>query len=50
MSLEFLDLNLILTGRNAPPEIIEIADMTSEVKEIKHHYTSGIKDREKIEF
>jgi ATP:corrinoid adenosyltransferase len=24
--------------------------MTSEVKEIKHHYTSGIKDREKIEF
>lgn len=43
-------LNLILTGRNAPPEIIEIADMVSEVKEIKHHYAAGIKDRAGIEF
>ena len=43
-------LNLILTGRNAHPEIIEFADMVSEVQEIKHHYTSGIKDRAGIEF
>jgi cob(I)alamin adenosyltransferase len=43
-------LNLILTGRNAPPEIIEIADMVSEVKEIKHHYAAGIKDRAGLEF
>jgi cob(I)alamin adenosyltransferase len=43
-------LNLILTGRNVPPEIIEIADMVSEVKEIKHHYAAGIKDRAGIEY
>jgi cob(I)alamin adenosyltransferase len=43
-------LNLILTGRNVPPEIAEIADMVSEVKEIKHHYAAGIKDRAGIEF
>ncbi|MEA2014493.1 MAG: cob(I)yrinic acid a,c-diamide adenosyltransferase [Thermodesulfobacteriota bacterium] len=43
-------LNLVLTGRYAPPEIIEMADMVSEVKEIKHHYASGIKDRAGIEF
>jgi cob(I)alamin adenosyltransferase len=44
------ELDLILTGRYAPPEIAELADMVSEVKEIKHHYASGIKDREGIEF
>ncbi|MBW2594614.1 MAG: cob(I)yrinic acid a,c-diamide adenosyltransferase [Deltaproteobacteria bacterium] len=43
-------LTLILTGRYAPLEIVEIADMVSEVKEIKHHYASGIKDRPGIEF
>ncbi|MBN2178269.1 MAG: cob(I)yrinic acid a,c-diamide adenosyltransferase [Deltaproteobacteria bacterium] len=43
-------LNLVLTGRYAPAEIIEIADMVSEVKEIKHHYAAGIKDRAGIEF
>jgi cob(I)alamin adenosyltransferase len=43
-------LNLILTGRKAPPEIVEIADMVSEVQEIKHHYAAGIKDRAGIEF
>lgn len=43
-------LDLILTGRYAPPEIIELADTVSEVKEIKHHYSSGIKDRAGIEY
>jgi len=43
-------LTLLLTGRYAPAEIVEIADMVSEVKEIKHHYASGIKDRAGIEF
>lgn len=42
-------LDLILTGRYAPPEIVEIADTVSEVREIKHHYNAGIKDREGIE-
>jgi len=42
--------DLILTGRYAPREIIELADMVSEIKEIKHHYAKGIKEREGIEF
>jgi cob(I)alamin adenosyltransferase len=43
-------VNLILTGRYAPPEIIELADTVSEVQEVKHHYNKGIKDRAGIEY
>jgi cob(I)alamin adenosyltransferase len=43
-------VDVILTGRYAPKEIIEIADTVSEVKEIKHHYAQGIKERAGIEF
>ena len=44
------NLDLILTGRYAPPEIIELADTVSEVKEVRHHYKAGIKDRAGIEY
>lgn len=43
-------VDLMLTGRYAPKEIIKLADMVSEVKEIKHHYAAGIKDRAGIEY
>jgi cob(I)alamin adenosyltransferase len=43
-------LDLILTGRYAPQEIMEIADTVSEIREIKHHYNAGIKDRAGIEY
>ena len=43
-------IDLILTGRYAPPEIIELADTVSEVQEVKHHYKAGIKDRAGIEY
>jgi len=43
-------LDLILTGRYAPKEIIKLADTVSEVKEVKHHYNAGIKDRAGIEY
>jgi cob(I)alamin adenosyltransferase len=43
-------LDLILTGRYAAKEIIRLADTVSEVKEIKHHYAAGIKDRAGIEY
>lgn len=43
-------LDLVLTGRYAPPEIIELADTVSEVREVKHHYNAGIKDRAGIEY
>ncbi|MEW5899189.1 MAG: cob(I)yrinic acid a,c-diamide adenosyltransferase [Bacillota bacterium] len=43
-------MHLVLTGRDAPPEIIERADLVTEMKEIKHHYASGIKAQEGVEF
>jgi len=43
-------LDLILTGRYAKKEIIKLADTVSEVKEIKHHYAAGTKDRAGIEY
>jgi cob(I)alamin adenosyltransferase len=43
-------LDLILTGRYAPPEIIELADTVSKIQEVKHHYNKGIKDRAGIEY
>jgi cob(I)alamin adenosyltransferase len=43
-------VDLILTGRYAPPEIIELADTVSEINEIKHHYSAGVKERAGIEF
>ncbi|PKN51427.1 MAG: cob(I)yrinic acid a,c-diamide adenosyltransferase [Deltaproteobacteria bacterium HGW-Deltaproteobacteria-13] len=44
------ELDLILTGRYAPEEIIKLADTVSEVHEVKHHYNAGIKDRAGIEY
>jgi cob(I)alamin adenosyltransferase len=44
------ELDLILTGRYANPEIIALADLVSEVREIKHHYAAGVKDRAGIEY
>lgn len=44
------DLELILTGRYAPQEIIDLADLVTEMKEIKHYYTDGIEAREGIEY
>jgi cob(I)alamin adenosyltransferase len=44
------ELDLILTGRYAPKKIIELADTVSVVKEVKHHYKAGIKDRAGIEY
>jgi len=43
-------LDLILTGRNAPPEIIELADTVTEMREVRHHYDSGVKGRAGIEY
>jgi cob(I)alamin adenosyltransferase len=42
-------LHIVLTGRNMPAQLIEIADLATEMKEIKHHYRSGIKAQKGIE-
>ena len=41
---------VLLTGRYAPEEIINMADLVTEMKEIKHYYTGGVEAREGIEF
>lgn len=43
-------MELILTGRYAPPELIKHADVVSEVLEIKHPYQKGIQSRKGIDW
>lgn len=43
-------IEIVLTGRAASECLIEIADLVSEVKEVKHYYKKGIKARRGIEF
>ncbi|MCL4154599.1 UNVERIFIED_CONTAM: hypothetical protein GTU68_051161 [Idotea baltica] len=42
--------SVILTGRDAKPEIMELADLVTEMKEVKHPFQSGIKARQGIDF
>ena len=44
------EMHLIITGRDAPPELIEYADLVTEMREIKHPYARGIKAQPGIEF
>lgn len=44
------DLHIIVTGRNAKPEMIEAADLVTEMGIVKHHFAAGIKAQEGIEF
>jgi cob(I)alamin adenosyltransferase len=44
------DLHLVLTGRNAPPELIEAADLVTEMRPIKHPYDAGIMAQRGVEF
>ncbi len=55
---EFLDVlknkkpetEVVVTGRYAPAELIKMADLVTEMKEVKHYYTKGIEARKGIEF
>jgi len=42
-------IEFILTGRRAPKALMEIADLVSDIKEIKHYYNQGVKARTGIE-
>ncbi len=44
------DLHVIITGRNAPQELIDYADLVTEMQVIKHPYQQGIKAQPGIEF
>jgi cob(I)alamin adenosyltransferase len=43
-------MHIIITGRNAPEELIEYADLVTEMNVIKHPYSEGIKAQPGIEF
>ncbi len=44
------EVEVICTGRYAPPQLVEMADMVSEVREVKHHYQQGVQMRKGIEY
>jgi len=44
------DLHVVVTGRNAKPELIEAADLVTEMGAVKHHFAAGVKAQEGIEF
>ncbi|TBR07645.1 MAG: cob(I)yrinic acid a,c-diamide adenosyltransferase [Candidatus Nitrosotenuis sp.] len=43
-------LNLVLTGNHVKPEIIEVADLVTEMREIKHPFQQGIRAKKGIDF
>jgi cob(I)alamin adenosyltransferase len=42
--------NVVVTGRNAPPQLIEIADTVTEMRKVKHAFDRGIRARRGIDF
>lgn len=43
-------LHIVVTGRNAKPELIEAADLVTEMGLVKHHFKAGVKAQKGIEF
>jgi cob(I)alamin adenosyltransferase len=43
-------VELVLTGRDAPTEIVEMADLVTEMKEVKHPYKKGLQARRGVEY
>jgi len=43
-------LHVVVTGRNAKDELIEVADLVTEMLEVKHHFKAGVKAQTGIEF
>ncbi len=44
------DVHVVITGRNAPDALIEIADLVTEMEQVKHPFRSGVKAQKGIEF
>ena len=44
------DLHVVVTGRNAKPELIEAADLVTDMTAVKHHFAAGVRAQEGIEF
>jgi len=44
------DLHVVITGRNAKPELVAAADLVTDMSLVKHHFTAGVKAQPGIEF
>ncbi len=44
------DLHVVVTGRNAKPELLEVADLVTEMTLVKHHFGAGVRAQAGIEF
>jgi cob(I)alamin adenosyltransferase len=42
--------NVVVTGRDAPPELVEIADTVTEMRKVKHAYEKGVRAMKGIEY
>ena len=49
MALKPEDVELVITGRGAAPEVVTRADLVSEMKSLKHYFQNGVKARVGIE-
>ena len=43
-------VEMVLTGRQAPPELVEMADLVTEMRPVKHYYAAGVPARRGIEW
>ncbi|MBY0362211.1 MAG: cob(I)yrinic acid a,c-diamide adenosyltransferase [Phreatobacter sp.] len=43
-------LHVVVTGRNAKPDLIAAADLVTEMGQVKHHFAAGVKAQKGIEF
>ena len=43
-------VEVVLTGRQAPPELVAMADLVTEMRPVKHYYAAGVKARRGIEW
>ncbi|MFC2051598.1 cob(I)yrinic acid a,c-diamide adenosyltransferase [Chloroflexota bacterium] len=44
------EVHVVITGRDAPQELIDFADVVSDIREVKHHLRKGIKAQAGVEF
>ena len=43
-------LHVLITGRNAPQALVDMADLVTEMRDVKHHYKSGVRAQKGIEY
>jgi cob(I)alamin adenosyltransferase len=43
-------VEVVLTGRQAPPEVVALADLVTEMRPVKHYFEAGVKSRRGIEW